>query len=112
MTPDEARVAREARDGLVDLLGLAPDASWSRIVQSVRSLQQSTRGLPDDLRDRGWSVAVHNDYHQAIRPGGPKERATFWLLTHAATGRFLKGEGPTDQDALNQIRAQLREVVG
>lgn len=31
---------------------------------------------PDDLRAKGWSVAVHNDY----RLGG--KRMTFWLFTH------------------------------
>ncbi len=52
---------------------------------------------PDDLRAKGWSVAVHNDY----RIGG--KRMTFWLLTHAS-GYWIKGEGETDAEALNQAR--------
>jgi hypothetical protein len=58
------------------------------------------RGLVDDLRARGWSVAVHNDYRQ----GG--EARTFWLLTHP-DGRWAKGEGRTDAEALEKIRAYL-----
>lgn len=50
----------------------------------------------DDLRAKGWSVAVHNDY----RING--EPHTFWLLTHG--DRAIKGEGKTDVEALNQIR--------
>jgi len=45
-------------------------------------------------------VAVHNDY----RLNG--EAMTFWLLTHP-DGRWVKGEGKTDAEALNQIRASL-----
>jgi hypothetical protein len=54
---------------------------------------------PDDLRDKGWMVAVHNDYHQN------GEWFTFWLVTK--DGEALKGEGSTDAVALNQIRLQL-----
>lgn len=46
-----------------------------------------------DLRASGWMVAVHNDY----RLNG--KRMTFWLLTHDS-GRWIKGEGSTDTDAL------------
>lgn len=55
---------------------------------------------PDDLRERGWTVAVHNDYHI----GG--EAHTFWLLTK--DGRAIKGEAKTDAEALNQVRAQVQ----
>lgn len=55
---------------------------------------------PDDLRAKGWSVAVHNDYRVA------GQAYTFWLMTHAS-GRWLKGEGTTDAIALDQIRAAL-----
>ncbi len=54
----------------------------------------------DDLRAQGWAVAVHNDYRQ---DGAAR---TFWLLTHAS-GRWVKGEGRTDAEALDQIRAAL-----
>lgn len=46
-----------------------------------------------ELRNLGWSVAVHNDY----RISG--QDCTFWLLTHAC-GRWVKGEGHTDEEAL------------
>ena len=53
-----------------------------------------------DLRRQGWRVAVHNDYRQ----GG--EDRTFWLFTHA-DGRWVKGEGVSDFDALTKARAAL-----
>jgi hypothetical protein len=55
----------------------------------------------DELRGRGWSVAVHNDY----RLNG--QSMTFWLFTSESTGRFAKGEGHTDQDALDQVLASI-----
>lgn len=45
------------------------------------------------LRNDGWCVAVHNDYR--LRGS----RMTFWLWTHP-NGRWIKGEGITDQEAL------------
>jgi hypothetical protein len=53
----------------------------------------------ETLRERGWSVAVHNDY----RLNG--ERFTFWLLTRG--DRCVKGEGRTDAEAFEQIAAAL-----
>ena len=55
---------------------------------------------PDDIRNDGWAVAVHNDY----RLKG--ESHTFWLFTKGE--RAVKGEGRTDSEALNQIRERLR----
>lgn len=52
--------------------------------------------LPDDLREAGWVVAVHNDY----RLNG--ESHTFWLFTKQ--GRAIKGEGRSDREALNNCR--------
>lgn len=54
----------------------------------------------DDLRAMGWSVAVHNDYRQDGKP------RTFWLLTHPS-GQWLKGEGETDREALDEIRSSV-----
>lgn len=54
---------------------------------------------PNDLRKLGWSVAVHNDY----KLNG--ENYTFWLMTKNNVA--LKGEGKTDEEALNQIREQI-----
>lgn len=53
----------------------------------------------DDLRAAGWTVAVHNDYRLNDQPH------TFWLLTRGTT--CVKGEGRTDAEALNAIRAEL-----
>lgn len=55
----------------------------------------------DKLREAGWSVAVHNDY----RLNG--EAHTFWLWTHP-DGRWIKGEGRNDADALSQCLAVMR----
>ena len=52
------------------------------------------------LRDRGWMVAVHNDYRLSGK------LMTFWLFTHPS-GRWIKGEGETDAEALLQCLYQL-----
>lgn len=52
------------------------------------------------LRAAGWTVAVHNDY----RLGG--DAHTFWLLTHV-NGRWVKGEGRTDAEAIEQCARQI-----
>lgn len=56
-------------------------------------------GLLARMRAAGWCVAVHNDY----RLHG--ESFTFWGFTR--DGRFVKGEGRTDEEAL---RAALEAV--
>lgn len=57
---------------------------------------------PDDLRAKGWSVGVHNDY----RLNGAAH--TFWLFTK---GDYqVKGEGLTDADALNQVRQAVESL--
>jgi hypothetical protein len=65
------------------------------------ALQESSsnEASPDDLRDAGWAVAVHNDY----RLNG--QAHTFWLFTK--DGRAVKGEGLTDAEALNAVRAAI-----
>jgi multidrug efflux pump subunit AcrA (membrane-fusion protein) len=47
----------------------------------------------ETLRSQGWRVAVHNDY----KLNG--DDYTFWLLTHP-NGRWIKGEGRSDEDAI------------
>ncbi len=59
--------------------------------------------LLDELRAAGWAVAVHNDYWQGIGVG--RQRFTFWLFTNG--DRSVKGEGPIDAEALQQIRSDL-----
>jgi hypothetical protein len=72
------------------------------------------RSTPADLRAAGLTVAVHNDY---MLNG---ERHTFWLMTYAIppekvairsgiTRLAFKGEGKTDQEALDRIRAAWAE---
>lgn len=61
---------------------------------------QKTTELLGELRGRGWSVAIHNDYRYA------GTNCTFWLLTHPS-GRYVKGEGHTDEEALAECRAQI-----
>jgi hypothetical protein len=56
------------------------------------------------LRGDGWSVAVHNDYRLNGQPH------TFWLFTHA-NGRWIKGEGKTDADAVTQAAIAADEVT-
>ena len=56
------------------------------------------------LRRGGWRVAVHNDYEQ------DGKRLTFWLWTHPKRGIFVKGEGYTDEDALNQVLNEVERV--
>ena len=58
---------------------------------------------PEDIRNLGWAVAIHNDYRILMRPH------TFWLFTK--DGRAVKGEGRTDTIALNEVRAQLANVL-
>ena len=71
------------------------------------------RSSPDDLRRAGLTVAVHNDYQLAGEPH------TFWLLTGPVGTdkggkpiiRAFKGEGKTDEAALDQIRAAFAEAA-
>jgi hypothetical protein len=53
----------------------------------------------DEIRALGWVVAVHNDYRLNGEP------YTFWLFTK--DGCAVKGEGRTDAEALDQVRAAL-----
>jgi hypothetical protein len=57
---------------------------------------------PDDIRKKGWVVGIHNDYFLKGK------FHTFWLFTNKS-GRFLKGEGTSDAQALNKVRAQLKK---
>jgi hypothetical protein len=49
-----------------------------------------------NLRRAGWTVAVHNDFRLGGKPH------TFWLFTHEATRKYAKGEGTSDQEALEE----------
>jgi hypothetical protein len=56
-------------------------------------------GWLDQIRRRGWSVAVHNDYKQN------GESFTFWLFTCGDLA--AKGEGRTDAEALEKVAAEI-----
>lgn len=60
---------------------------------------------PSDLRRAGWAVAVHNDYQLNGEPH------TFWLFTKKIHGTTIavKGEGPSDAVALNEVRQGIYE---
>lgn len=74
---------------------------------------EGVRGSAADLREQGGMVAVHNDY----RLNG--ESYTFWQMTfpigpwHRDGNRLIAliGEGKTDAEALDKIRAQLAEMT-
>jgi hypothetical protein len=73
-------------------------AAQRNALQAERNRLQES--LPDDIRARGYSVAVHNDYRQ------DGVLHTFWLVTFES--RCIKGEGRSDAEALEQIRHILR----
>lgn len=55
------------------------------------------------MRQAGWRVAVHNDYEQN------GQTHTFWLLTNPGK-TYVKGEGLTDQEALQQCWDQIVQM--
>ncbi len=73
-------------------------AQASKMLEELRLLRESS---PDDLRAKGWSVGVHNDY----RLNG--KAMTFWLMTHK-DGVYYIGEAETDAAALNIIRERVK----
>lgn len=56
----------------------------------------------DEIRRKGWMVAVHNDY----RLNG--EFFTFWLFTKGNS--CVKGEGRTDEEALTLVSVAIRQL--
>jgi hypothetical protein len=81
--------------------------------EQVTTLYSTMRGSPRDLRAMGLRVAVHNDYDLN------GESCTFWLLTGKVGEddrgrpiiRAFKGEGSTDEQALDQVRAAYAEAT-
>jgi hypothetical protein len=68
-------------------------------------LDMSLEELLFEMRNAGWSVAVHNDY----RAGGIP--MTFWLFTHPS-GVWLKGEGGSDVEVMRTIANERRNLFG
>ncbi len=62
-------------------------------------IEQLKKASPDDIRDQGWAVAVHNDYNT----GG--ERHTFWGFTKGS--QWVRGEGKSDGEALEEVRKAI-----
>ncbi|WP_428988192.1 hypothetical protein [Methylocapsa aurea] len=70
--------------------------------RGLRDAGYQAEASPEDLRARGWTVAVHNDYRL---DGVPH---TFWLLTSGT--RCVKGEARSDAVALNLCRAAIDKI--
>ena len=87
----------------------AKHALFMRLCEHGDGVWQAVRGSPDDLRARGLTVAIHNDY----RLNG--ESMTFWIMVfktrHMEAAIAFKGEGTTDQEALDQIRAEFANLT-
>lgn len=71
---------------------------------SVKDCERLKRSNPDDLRKQGWRVAIHNDYYRHDLD----QVWTFWLFTKFSVN--AKGEGATDEDALDEVRARVKEL--
>lgn len=85
-------------------------AAWTRMLTAAPPAPEDGREVvrdasADDLRRAGLTVAVHNDYRLNGEPH------TFWLFTDAS-GMSFKGEGRTDAEALNQVRAAMSAQAG
>lgn len=74
----------------------------SPLMAAGEAAPQASAESVNDLRSAGWTVAVHNDYRLNGKPH------TFWLFTKG--DRAIKGEGSTDQEALDQCRALAARV--
>ena len=76
--------------------------------EAIRVYYSVIRACPDDLRNKGLVVACHNDYKQDGKD------MTFWLMNWIQPGKLtisLKGEGESDAEALDQIRAQFAKLT-
>jgi hypothetical protein len=80
----------------------------------MEKVWDAVRGSPADLRAKGLTVAVHNDYRLSGKA------MTFWLMTWDTgqsdtfgepISRSFKGEGETDAEALDKIRAKFAAVT-
>ena len=108
--PDACRAALKQTEPLPVDFFLQGRGVWTMtsIQKSRLELEwKNLRSCADDLRKLGLKVAVHNDYSLNGVPH------TFWLMTVERDGLTLafKGEGETDQDALDQIRAAWAKLT-
>jgi phosphotransferase system HPr-like phosphotransfer protein len=81
--------------------------SPAQLERIAERLWKSSRSSCADLRKSGLTVAVHNDY----RLDG--KSMTFWLFTAEHQGQViaLKGEGESDEEALDAVRAQWAKLT-
>ncbi len=99
-SPDRERLAQKLDKWAAS--GIVADSDRTAFAQAAAALRSPADGWRTTLtilRAAGWFVAVHNDY----RLDG--KRWTFWLLTHD-DGRYVKGEGATDEEALAEAWAK------
>ena len=96
-TPERMAAARKiVEEALIEAITAALASRDEEIARLLAA------GSPNDLRMAGWAVAVHNDYQLDGEPH------TFWLFTQGS--RCAKGEGRTDAEALDQVRAAIVEL--
>ncbi len=93
------RSLRRVVEALTGPPPLRDPVSKEDLARLRRSLDAVESSSPEDIRAQGWTVAVHNDYHLKGKPH------TFWLFTKGRS--CVKGEGLTDEEALNEVRAKL-----
>jgi hypothetical protein len=103
-TRELSEARHTVREGYADLRMVLDMHEGESLLESAQRVarerdeaatDQTWRALLRTIRSAGWSVACHNDYQQDGKP------YTFWLFTHRS-GVWVKGEGATDEDALNQ----------
>jgi hypothetical protein len=88
----QAMAIEPFRPSVIDVALLASE--WRMHSTEIERLRESNA---DDIRALGWAVAVHNDYWQDGKS-----------LTK--DGHAVKGEGPTDCDALNAVRHEVARL--
>lgn len=85
-------------------VAVVPGLTYGHARELLSLLSRQADGVSARLariRAAGWVVAVHNDYRLAGEPH------TFWLFTRGA--RNVKGEGCSDEYALEQVERQLQD---
>ena len=86
------------------MIGWFANAMCAQMDADAAKVEEARKRDPSDLRELGWSVAVHNDYRQ------DGESHTFWLFTKASLA--VRGEGRTDAEALDIVREKVRAIEG
>jgi hypothetical protein len=74
-------------------------AACSLLEKSLGSSKAPLAASPEDLRNKGWMVVVHNDYRQNGIPH------TFWAFSKGSI--YVCGEGTSDAQALSHVRARV-----